>query len=80
MSTEPAWVMLASYRYSYEAEFAAARLEEADIPVLIQGLEVGLWGPGHAGPTITGPSVWVPDDRLGEARDLLTPGGEPVQD
>ena len=65
---------------TYEAEFAAATLEGSGIPVQIRGLEVGIWGPGHAGPTVTGPSLWVPEDRLAEARDLRPPlAEEPVE-
>lgn len=74
MSPQSEWTLLASYINSYEAEFSAAALKESGIPVMVKGLDVGIWGPGHAGPTTTGPSVWVPEDRLEEARELLPPG------
>jgi hypothetical protein len=79
MSLQLEWVQLASYTNTYEAEFAAATLEENGIPVLVKGLEVGIWGPGHAGPTTTGPSLWVPEDRLEEARELQPPIDESVE-
>lgn len=73
MSLEPEWTLLASYTNTYEAEFATAALKENGIPFLVKGLDVGIWGPGHAGPTTPGPSVWVPADRLKEARELQPP-------
>ncbi|HEX7186547.1 MAG TPA: DUF2007 domain-containing protein [Thermoanaerobaculia bacterium] len=73
MNLQSEWTQLASYTNSYEAEFVAVGLKESGIPVMVRGLEVGIWGPGHAGPTTTGPSVWVPEDRLEEARELLPP-------
>lgn len=79
MSTQPDFTLLASYTNSYEAEFVAATLKESGIPVLVKGLDVGIWGPGHAGPTISGPSVWVPEDRLEEARELLVPMTESAE-
>ena len=79
MDPQPEWALLASFRNSYEAEFAAAGLKESGIPVLLKGLDVGIWGHGHAGPTITGPSVWVPENRLEEARELLIPLGESAE-
>jgi Putative prokaryotic signal transducing protein len=79
MNPQPEWTLLASFTNSYEAEFAATGLKESGIPVMVRGLDVGIWGPGHAGPTITGPSVWVPENRLEEARELLIPIGESAE-
>jgi hypothetical protein len=73
MSHEPEWALLSSYSSSLEAELAIGALEGNGIPAQIRGLEVGIWGPGHAGRTVTGPAVWVPEDRLEEARELRLP-------
>lgn len=76
MNPQSEWALLASFSHSYEAEFAALPIRDNGIPVLIKGLEVGIWGPGHAGPTTEGLSVWVPENRLEEARELLIPMGD----
>lgn len=77
MSLEPEWALLSSYSSSFEAELAMGALEGNGIPAQIRGLEVGIWGPGYAGQTVTGPTVWVPEDRLEEARELRLPFIEP---
>ena len=48
----------------------------ARIPAQVRGHEVGIWGPGYAGRTVTGPTVWVPGNRLEEARELRVPFDE----
>ena len=71
MNSDREWVQLASYDFGYEADLAEATLKEAGIPVLVKGRESGIWGPGFAGPSSQGLSVWVPDDSLMDARALL---------
>lgn len=71
MSTESSWTLLASYDYGHEVDFAEATLSEAGIPVLVKGREAGIWGPGFAGASSQGLSIWVPEERLTDARDLL---------
>lgn len=71
MTTESGWSLLASYDYGHEVDFAEATLGEAGIPVLVKGREAGIWGPGFQGATSQGLSLWVPEDRLAAARDLL---------
>lgn len=71
MSTESGWTPLATYDYGHEVDFVEARLTEAGIPVLVKGREPGIWGPVFAGATSQGLSLWVPEDRLADARDLL---------
>lgn len=71
MSINSDWVLLASYDFGYEADFAEATLGAAGIPVLVKGREAGIWGPGFAGPSSQGLSIWVPEARLGDARGLL---------
>ena len=76
MSLEPEWVLLESYANSLEAELTVTALQSSGIPAQVRGLEVGIWGPGPAGKTVTGPTVWVPGNRLEEARDLRVPFDE----
>ena len=76
MSTESGWTLLSSYDHGHEADFAEATLGEAGIPVLVKGREAGIWGPGFAGAPSQGLSLWVPEERLADARDLLGPDPE----
>ena len=78
MNDELHWVPLARYDFGYEADLAEATLSEAGVPVLVKGREAGIWGPGFAGAPSQGLSIWVPDGRLGDARDAL--GLEPDTD
>jgi hypothetical protein len=74
MSAETAWRPVASYGALFEAELPRQHLENAEIPVLLKGVEAGIWGPGFAGPTSRGITLLVPEDRLEEARELLGEG------
>lgn len=76
MHAEPGWTLLTSYEFGHEADFAEATLAEAGIPVLVKGREAGIWGPGFTGAPSQGLSLWVPDDRIIEAGDLLRPSPE----
>lgn len=71
MNDSTDWVPVAEYAALYESELPRQQLEAADIPVLVKGVEAGIWGPGFAGPTSRGITILVPEDRLDEARDLL---------
>lgn len=69
---EAGWVPVATYGMVYEAEFARATLESAEIPAHVHGSEhVGLFGPGWMGPSHRGITVLVPRECLEEARELL---------
>ncbi len=74
MTVDNAWKLLASFDFGYEVDFAEATLAGAGIPVVVKGREAGIWGPGFAGPSSQGLSVWVPAERIAEARELLDPG------
>jgi hypothetical protein len=74
MSTETAWRPVASYAALFEADLPRQHLENAGIPVLVEGVEAGIWGPGFAGPTSRGIRLLVPEDRLEEAQELLGMG------
>jgi hypothetical protein len=66
-----AWALLARYEFGYEVDLAEATLSQAGIPTLVKGREAGIWGPGFAGPPSQGLSVWVPEGRLVEAREVI---------
>ena len=65
------WTSIAKYEYMYEADMAEATLKSADIPVIVKGREAGIWGTEFAGPTRQGLSIWVPNDAVESAMELL---------
>jgi hypothetical protein len=67
----PPWVVVASYGAVFEADFAAATLEEAGIPAKVSGAHVGIFGAGYQGPSHHGAHVLVPRHRADEAVELL---------
>jgi len=76
MSSETEWRPIAAYAALYEAELPRQQLEAEGIPVLVKGVEAGIWGPGFQGPTSRGITLLVPEDRLEEARELLGEGDD----
>jgi hypothetical protein len=74
MSNETDWALLANYDFGYEADFAESAIAAAGIPVVVKGREAGIWGPGFAGPSSQGLSLWVPKALLNEAREILDDG------
>lgn len=71
MSDAPRWVRIGSYAAPWESDVDRAALESAGIPVLVKGPEVGIFGPGFIGATGRGVTLFVPSDRLDEARRIL---------
>jgi hypothetical protein len=69
--SEQAWVPAATYPAVYQAEMAAAQLEQAGIPTIVRGSHIGIFGPGFAGTTPHGVTLMVPADQLEEARELI---------
>lgn len=67
----PDWVELTTYAARYEVEIPVQQLDNAGIPVLVKGVESGIWGPAFAGPTSQGITLMVPAEHLDEARELL---------
>lgn len=66
-----AWVPLHTFSTGLEADAARLALEEAEIPVLIPGQQVGIFGPGFHGSQPGGITVLVPEVALLHARELL---------
>lgn len=70
-TTESNWTEVAHFSAQYEADFAVARLESAGIPTLTKGNETGALGPGMAGATPSGVSVFVPSAAFEQAKLTL---------
>jgi hypothetical protein len=68
---ESEWVKLKSYPGPLEADLDLGILEEAGIPTLRRGPEVGIFGPGFGGATARGVTVLVPRDQLEAALELV---------
>ena len=67
--SESEWRVLATYASGFEADFAMAQLEAAEIPALLDGNDsVGIFGPGFQGVTGKGFTVRVPAGDLEDAR------------
>ena len=72
------WVAFAEYGAVYEAEIAAGRLDSAGILSRIdRGGAVGIFGPGHAGASVRGVTLYVPADSISAAREALDMEDEP---
>ena len=72
------WVAFAEYGAVYEAEIAAGRLDSVGILSRIdRGGAVGIFGPGHAGASVRGVTLYVPADRVSAAREALDVEDEP---
>lgn len=66
------WITIATFESLPAAELAAGRLDADDIPSMIdQRDNLGIFGPGHAGATVRGIALLVPEPRAAEARFAL---------
>ena len=73
MTSRTEWRRVAELGAGYQADAAEAVLGAYGIPVLREGPEVGIYGPGFAGATAHGVAIFVPADRYDEARAALDP-------
>lgn len=68
------WRAVATYASGFEADFAIAQLEAAEIPAVRNNNDtVGIFGPGFQGATSRGVTVLVPAAALADARATLNP-------
>lgn len=75
------WTGIATFGSLVEAEVAAGRLESADIPFFIDQRDaVGIFGPGHAGLSVRGVLLKVPNDFVEDARRELGLDDDDVED
>ncbi len=70
------WRALATYASGFEADFAIAQLEAAEIPAVRSNNDIaGIFGPGFQGATSRGVTVLVPAAALEDARAALNLAG-----
>ena len=75
---EATWVALAEYGAVYEAEIAAGRLDSVGILSRIDRRgAAGIFGLAHAGSSVRGITLYVPEDCVREAREALDLEDEP---
>ncbi len=74
------FVEIARFSSRLEAETVGHALDQFDIPFFVQSHDVGMFGPGHTGPTPGGAGLRVPADRAAEASELLHCAIEPLSD
>jgi len=73
--SESGWRVLATYASGFEADFAMAQLEAAEIPAMRDSNDtVGIFGPGFQGATAQGFTVRVPAVALDHAREVVSLG------
>lgn len=76
-ASENEWVLLREYAGRFEADLDIGLLQGAGIPMLVKGPSAGIYGPGFAGPSAAGVRVYVREEDLVEAIELLgLPKGE----
>jgi hypothetical protein len=74
---ETEWRAVATYASGFEADFAIAQLEAAEIPAVRNSNDtVGIFGPGFQGATAHGVTVMVPAAALEDARVALNLAAE----
>jgi len=71
MSIESQWVQLTECATGFEADLLRSALEEAEIPVLMSGPQVGIFGAGFLGAVVSGVQIYVPSPELERARAIL---------
>ena len=65
------WALLTECATGMEADLLKSDLEAADIPVLIHGQQVGMFGGGFLGTVVGGVEVHVPSPELERAREIM---------
>ncbi len=65
------FVEIARFSSRMEAEVYGHALDESEIPFLIQGADIGMFGPGMTGFTPGGVGLLVPEGRLAEVEEIL---------
>lgn len=68
-------IVIATFRSRLEAELAAGLLRDAGVESLVQGNDVGMFGPGMTGPTPQGVRLLVGKAQEADARRLLRDAG-----
>ena len=74
---ESEWAKLKDYASRLEADLDIATLATENVPTIVRGPEVGIFGPGFSGSTSLGVSLFVPKQMLEFAQELI--GKEPAE-
>jgi hypothetical protein len=72
MSQSDRWIVLATFGARWEADLIVQALRAAKIPVLVDGPDAGLFGPGFSGGFSPGVSLKVPIEFGEHAREILS--------
>ncbi len=70
MSGSAGWVVLATFAARWESDLLVETLRAARIPVLVDGPDPGLFGPGFSGGFSPGVRVKVPVEFLERAKEI----------
>jgi hypothetical protein len=65
------WARLTTVYSGLAVDTIRATLELEDIPVLVRGYQVGMFGSGFQGPINEGAEILVPEGALERARELI---------
>ena len=65
------WALLKTVYSGLDADTIRVLMEDAGIPVLVRGYQVGMWGSAFQGPLTEGADILVPETALERARELL---------
>ena len=65
------FIQVASFSSRIEAETVAHALDPFDIPFILKGDDVGLFGTGQSLHVPGGVTLWIPESRLKEVARLL---------
>ncbi len=72
MTDDARWIRIRSFNSTFEAEQAQMILEDEEIPALIQGNSVGMFGAGFQGIVVGGVTLSVPSPVVDDAEALLS--------
>jgi len=74
------FIEIARFSSRLEAETIAHALDPYEIPFLVQGSDVGMFGPGMTGFSPEGVALMVPENRVEEVRELLNCVVRPLEE
>ncbi len=66
-----AMIPIQNFAGRMQADMAGHLLDDEGIPFLVKSDDIGIYGPGAEGQTVQGATLWAPEERAEEARELL---------
>lgn len=76
MTDHEQWALLTTVYSGLEVDTIRATLELEEIPALVRGFAVGMFGSAYQGPIADGAEILVPASALERARDLVPDSAE----